>query len=119
MSELNNIIAEVQAIINSLNQTIQGASVWQTELAQSISFMISQVGDTNQADIKDCLVALRSAVNSVRSMQNSLAQTVAIANEWIAKSSGAGGTSPNSGFSMSFDTGFDSEDYDPHRSLGR
>lgn len=106
MSELGHIIENVQAITNNLSQTQQSALAWNRQLAQNISYIIDQVGSTSQADIKDCLIALRSAINSVSKMQEALGLSISVANAWIEKNSGAGTTSPISNNVMTFGSGY-------------
>lgn len=102
MSELGHIIENVQAITNNLSQTQQSALAWNRQLAQNISYIIDQVGSTSQTDIKDCLVALRSAINFVSKMQEALGVSISVANLWIEKNSGAGATFPISNNVMTF-----------------
>lgn len=98
MSELANIVGNVQAVNANLSQTRQAALVWQKHLAQDISYIIDQVGSTNQTDIKDCLAALRNAINSLQKMQEALTHSITIANSWIEKHSGSIYSTPVSNY---------------------
>lgn len=110
MSELGYIIEIVQAITNNLNQTRQSALAWNRQLAQNISYIIDQVGSLSQTDIKDCLIALRSAINSIVKMQEALGVSISVANAWIENISGAETTSPISNKSMTFGSGYYQDD---------
>lgn len=114
MSQLGDIVESVQAISADLSQTRQAALAWQRQLAQNISYIIDQVDGTNQADIKDCLIAVRSAISSVQKMQEALGQAVIAANTWIEKNSDSSAAPPISNNVMSFGFGSEPEDELPH-----
>lgn len=114
MSQLGDIVKSVQAISADLSQTRQAALAWQRQLAQNISYIIDQVDGTDQTNIKDCLIAVRSAIGSVQKMQEALGQAVIAANTWIAKNSDSGSPLPVSNNVMSFGSDCEPEDELPH-----
>lgn len=114
MSELGNIVESVQAISANLNQTRQAALAWQRQLAQDISYIIDQVDGTSQTDIKECLVAVRSAIGSIQKMQEALGQSIVVANAWIEKNSGGSSSPPMSNHVMSFSSGYEPEEEPTH-----
>ena len=107
MSELSNIVATVQTTATDINKIRQAVVAYQQKLAQHIVFIVDQTEGSNQTDIKDCLIAVRGAINSLQRLQESLGHSVSVANDWIAKNSGASSTSPFSSHSMNFGTGYE------------
>lgn len=107
MSELSNIVATVQTVATDINKVRQAVVSYQQKLAQHIVFIVDQTEGSSQTDIKDCLIAVRGAINSLQKLQESLGQSSSVANDWIAKNSGAGSTSPFSSHSMNFGTGYE------------
>lgn len=115
MSELSNIVATVQTTATDINKIRQAVVAYQQKLAQHIVFIVDQTEGSSQTDIKDCLVAVRGAINSLQRLQESLGHSVSVANDWIAKNSGAGSASPFSSHSMNFETGYEeSEEENKH-----
>ena len=72
MSQLTEIVASVELVTRSLEQTRQGSVAWQRQLAQDVSVIIDQAGGSAGPEIRDCLVAVRSAITAVQQMQASL-----------------------------------------------
>ncbi|EFB74567.1 hypothetical protein [Subdoligranulum variabile] len=102
MSQLTEIVASVELVTRSLEQTRQGSVAWQRQLAQDVSVIIDQAGGSAGPEIRDCLVAVRSAITAVQQMQASLDACIGIANDWIAGAAGAGTPPPVAGHVMSF-----------------
>lgn len=107
MSELSNIVATVQTTATDINKIRQAVVAYQQKLAQHIVFIVDQTEGSSQTDIKDCLIAVRGAINSLQRLQESLGHSVSVADDWIAKNSGASSTSPFSSHSMNFGTGYE------------
>lgn len=107
MSELSNIVATVQTVATDIDKVRQAAVSYQQKLAQHIVFIVDQTEGSSQTDIKDCLIAVRGAINSLQKMQESLGQSSSVANDWIAKNSGTGSSSPFSSHSLNFGTGYE------------
>lgn len=114
MSELSNIVATVQTTATDINKIRQAVVAYQQKLAHHIVFIVDQTEGSSQTDIKDCLIAVRGAINSLQKLQESLGQSVSVANDWIAKNSGAGSASPFSSHSMNFGTGYEPEEENTH-----
>lgn len=110
MSELSNVVAAVQAVASDLNITRQSVAAYQQKLAQYIVFIIDQTEGTGQTDIKDCLIAVRGAINSLQKLQETLGQSVADANSWLETHSGEGAHSPFSSHSITFGAGYEPEE---------
>lgn len=107
MSELCNIVATVQTVATDIDKVRQAVVSYQQKLAQHIVSIVDQTEGSNQTDIKDCLIAVRGAINSLQKMQESLGRSSSIANDWIEKNSGECSTSPFSSHSMNFGTGYE------------
>ena len=110
MSELSNIVATVQTTATDINKIRQAVVAYQQKLAQYIVFIVDQTEGSSQAD----LIAVRGAINSLQKLQESLGHSVSVANDWIAKNSGAGSSSPFSSHSMNFGTGYEPEEENTH-----
>lgn len=110
MSELSKIVATVQTVASDINKTRQSVVAYQQKLAQYIVFIVDQTEGTSQTDIKDCLIAVRGAINSLQKLQETLGQSVTVANGWIEKNSGAGSNSPFSSHSMTFGSDYEQDE---------
>lgn len=114
MSDLSNLVVTVQAVASDLNKIRQSSVAYQHQLAHYIVCIVDQTEGSSQTEIKDCLVAVRGAINSLGRLQETLGQSVAAANSWIAKNSGEGSNSPFSSHSMNFDSGYEPEEEHSH-----
>lgn len=114
MSELSNIVATVQSVASDLNKTRQAVVAYQQQLAHYIVFIVDQTEGTSQTDIKDCLIAVRGAINILQRLQETLGQSISIANSWIEKNSGGGSNSPFSSHSMNYGSGYGPEEENTH-----
>lgn len=114
MSQLSDIVAGVQGVAVCLDKMAQYSVAVQRDLAQKTSFILDQTKGSSQTDIKDCLVAIRSAISSLQQMQAALGQAVAVANTWIEKNSDGGSNAPFSSHSMTFGSGDEYEEENTH-----
>ena len=102
MSELSGIIANVQAIASDLNTTSNAIAAYRKQIVQYTAFIVAQIDGTKQTGIKDCLAALRTAIDALQTSQTIIGEAVGVANRWIENNGGSGSNSPFSGRSMTY-----------------